>query len=94
MLRKILREFFSETVTSIVLVIIVLGTNYFQLTAFEGMLSHNYLFTLYTFIVWFTLRWHREPKASTAAWLGLFLGLAILSRPSELVCSDRCSGDL
>jgi len=86
MLRKILREFFSETVTSIVLVIIVLGTNYFQLTAFEGMLSHNYLFTLYTFIVWFTLRWHREPKASTAAWLGLFLGLAILSRPSELVC--------
>ena len=86
MLRKILIEYFDELTTSIVLVLIVLGTNYFQLTSFDGMLTHNYLFTLYTFIVWFSIKWHRNPKARYAAWLGLFMGLAILTRPSELVC--------
>jgi len=86
MFRKVLRLFFDELTSGILLILIVLGTNYFQLTAFDGMLTHNYLFTLYTFIVWFTIKWHRQPKASTATWLGLFLGLAILTRPSELVC--------
>ncbi len=86
MLRKILLEYFDETTSSVVLVLIVAGTNYFQLTAFEGMLSHNYVFTIYTFIIWFTIRWHKEPKRSYAAWLGLSMGLAILCRPSEMVC--------
>jgi len=86
MFRKILLEFFNDKTTSILLVIIVLATNYFQLTAFEGYLSHNYLFTIYTFIVWFTIRWHQQPRWQYAVGLGLAMGLAILVRPSELVC--------
>ncbi len=86
MLRKVLLEFFDDGVTSVVLVLTVLATNYFQLTAFDGYLSHNYLFTLYTIIVWFTIRWHKEPRLQYALWLGLALGLAVLVRPSELVC--------
>ncbi|MEI8049107.1 MAG: hypothetical protein WCI92_17120 [Bacteroidota bacterium] len=86
MLRKILLEFFDDRITSIVLVIIVLATNYFQLTAFEGFLSHNYTFTLYTFIVWFTIRWHAKPEWKSALGLGLAMGLVVLVRPSELVC--------
>jgi hypothetical protein len=86
MLRKILLEFFDEKVSSILLVLVVLATNYFQLTAFDGYLSHNYLFTLYTFIVWFTLLWHREAKWQYALGLGIAMGLAALVRPSELVC--------
>jgi hypothetical protein len=86
MLRKVLLEFFSDRLTSMLLIIIVLATNYFQLTAFDGYLSHNYLFTLYTLIVWFTLRWHQEPRWKYALWLGLVMGLAVLVRPSEMVC--------
>jgi len=86
MLRKILLHFFREKTASLVLILIVAGTNYFQLTAFDGMLSHNYLFTIYTFIVWFTIRWHEKPGARSAILLGLSLGLAVVSRPSELVC--------
>ncbi|MEI6062233.1 MAG: hypothetical protein WCR72_16140 [Bacteroidota bacterium] len=86
MLRKILLAFFDETITSILLVITVLATNYFQLTAFDGYLSHNYLFTLYTLIVWLTLRWHRQPGWKYATGLGFAMGLAVLVRPSELVC--------
>ena len=86
MFRKIMLEFFDDKTASILLVIIVLATNYFQLTAFEGYLSHNYLFTIYTFIVWFTIRWHQQPRWQYSVGLGLAMGLAILVRPSELVC--------
>ncbi len=86
MLRRILLVFFGESISSLVLIIIVLSTNYFQLTAFDGYLSHNYLFTIYTFIVWFTIQWHRQPKWKYAAGLGFAMGLAALVRPSELVC--------
>ena len=86
MLRNILLEFFNEKITLILLVIVVLATNYFQLTAFDGYLSHNYLFTLYTLIVWFTIRWHKKPRWHYAVALGLSMGLAMLVRPSELVC--------
>lgn len=85
MMRKILLTYFEETTTSLVLIILVLGTNYFQLTAFDGYLSHNYLFTIYTFIVWYTIRWHENPQIKYAALLGLFIGLAVLSRPNEMV---------
>ncbi len=86
MMRKILLTYFNEATTSLLLVILVLGTNYFQLTAFDGYLSHNYLFTIYTFIVWYTIRWHENPRMKYAAMLGLFIGLAVLSRPNEMVC--------
>lgn len=86
MLRKILLKFFDEIISGILLIIIVLVTNYFQLTAFDGYLSHNYLFTLYTFIVWFTIRWHEQPRLRYASGLGFAMGLAALVRPSELVC--------
>lgn len=86
MLRKILLEFFDERITSILLIITVLATNYFHITAFAGYHLHNYLFTLYTFIVWFTIRWHQQPKWQYAAGLGFAIGLSVLVRPSELVC--------
>ena len=86
MLRKILLEFFDEMITVFLLLIIVLATNHFQLTAFDGYLSHNYTFTIYTCIVWFTLKWHKQPKWQYALGLGLSMGLAVLVRPSELVC--------
>lgn len=86
MMRKILLEFFDERITSILLVILVLATNYFQLTAFDGYLSHNYTFTLYTFIVWFTMQWHKKPHWKPALGLGISMGLVVLVRPSEMVC--------
>ncbi len=86
MMRKILLNFFDEKITCYLLVIIVLATNYFQLTAFDGYLSHNYTFTLYTFIVWFTLQWHKNQSWHTAFGLGISMGLVVLVRPSELVC--------
>jgi len=86
-LMKVLRHFFDEVVSAIVLILIVLGTNYFQLTAFDGtLLSHNYLFTCYAMLLLFTIRWHQHQKAGWAIAIGLLCGLITLVRPAELVC--------
>jgi len=84
--RKILLEFFNETLTCILMVVIVLATNYFQLTAFDGYLTHNYTYTFCAIITWFTIRWHRSPGYYSSIMLGLSSGLIVLIRPSELVC--------
>ena len=67
------------------MVLVVLGTNYFHLSAFDGALEHNILFTLYALIVWLTIRWHEMPKRKFAICLGLAIGLAILVRPASSV---------
>jgi hypothetical protein len=46
-LRKILRRYFSETVTATCLLILVFSTNYLEYAAITAALTHNYLFTLY-----------------------------------------------
>ncbi|MEI6455906.1 MAG: hypothetical protein WCO93_06420 [bacterium] len=80
--RKILNRYFSDTVSALVMVVTVLGTNYFELTAYDGAMPHNFLFTIYAFIVWLTIRWHEKPAWRFAIPLGLLCGLAILVRPT------------
>ncbi len=88
MLRKCLLIFFNELVTSIVLIIMVLGTNYTLHSSMfgQGSMTHNYLFTLYAFILWFTIRWHEEQKLKYILGLAISSGLAVIVRPSEMIC--------
>ena len=87
-LRKVLIQFFNDKITAIIVTIIVLGTNYFYHSSFHGQnaMSHNFLFTTYTFVIWLTILWHRSQKLRYIIILGIVCGLTILSRPSEIVC--------
>ena len=84
-LRKILLTYFSEGVTAITMVLIVLGTNYFELTAYDGALVHNALFTIYILIIWLTIRWHENASWRSSLFLGLLIGLAVIIRPTEII---------
>ena len=85
--RKLLLRLFDDKITSLTLLLIVLGTNYFQLAAFDGtLLSHNFLFTLYALLLFTTIRWHDRPSYTKAFILGLTCGLIALIRPSEIIC--------
>jgi hypothetical protein len=84
--RKVLLKYLPDGVTAVTMVLIVLGTNYFELVAYDGAMSHNYLFVLYVLIIWHTIRWHEHPSWGRSAWLGLLMGLAILIRPTEAIC--------
>ncbi|MFC2112802.1 hypothetical protein ACFLTA_05985 [Bacteroidota bacterium] len=87
-LRKILVNFLSDQVSALVMLIIILGTNYLNYTALfaQNTISQNYIFTLYVFIVWFSIRWHRKQKLFDLLLLSFVCGLNILSRPTEVVC--------
>ncbi|MFH1936138.1 MAG: hypothetical protein ABIK52_01070, partial [Bacteroidota bacterium] len=84
-LRKILLRYFSDAVTTIVMILLVLGTNYFQLVTYDSAMVHNSLFTIYTLIIWCTIQWHDNPKWRHAIAIGLFIGLAALIRPTEVI---------
>lgn len=84
-LQKILREYFSKTVAAITLVAICLGTNYLNYASIDNALTHNWLFTLYTLLIFSTLRFYRAPSMGWAAAIGLLVGWAILTRPTEII---------
>ncbi len=84
-LRKVLLAFFSEFVACIVLSLVVLGTNYFQLTVFEGTITHNFMYTLNAIILLLTIRWHETHRLKHALWLAFCIGFATMSRPIELL---------
>ncbi len=84
-LRKCLSHFYDPITSSIAMLLICLGTNYcFIHTQSQGM-PHVYLFALYCFLVWRTIRWHDKPTMKGALILGATLGLMVLSRPTEVV---------
>ena len=87
LLRHVLLRYFSDVVTTLVLVLLVLGSNYFQYAVFDAAMAHNYLFTGYALLLWLTIRWHERPSRLVAFFIGLTLGLLVLIRPSEAVAA-------
>lgn len=85
-LRKLLLLFFSDTAVCITLLGVLFGTNLLWYTTLNGLMAHGYLFSILTLFIYHTLKWHREPRWSTAACLGLELGLLVLIRPTLITC--------
>ncbi|MFY7989966.1 MAG: hypothetical protein ACOVO3_04485, partial [Fluviicola sp.] len=83
--RKVLLRYYSESITSLTLFAVILGTNLLQYVSVDGAMSHAFIFPLYALILWFTIRWHETPKMGYALAIGLLSGLAIISRPTELI---------
>jgi hypothetical protein len=84
-LRKVLLEFFTEKISAALIIIVVLGTNYYQIHTINHGMPHIYLFTLYALLVWQTIKWHKKPTLWGATILGSIIGIMILSRPSEII---------
>jgi hypothetical protein len=48
-------------------------------------MSHSYIFPLYAFVLWWTIRWHETFSRKYAFLIGLTIGIATISRPTELI---------
>ena len=83
--RKFLLKFFSEKITSLLLVLIVLATNYLQLVTEKSTLPHNYVFSLYAILLYYTYKWHESPHSKYAFVIGLMAGLITITRPNECI---------
>jgi hypothetical protein len=84
-LRKVLLRYFTDQVTAITLILLAGASNLIQYASVESGMSHAYIFPLYALVVWYTIKWHEESKGSSAFMIGLICGLAVISRPTELL---------
>lgn len=79
--RKTLLLFFSDAVTSLVLVTLFIGTNLYFYTLYEGGMTHVYSFFLISVFVHYTVTWHRSPSWGKMLAIGLSMGFITLIRP-------------
>jgi hypothetical protein len=84
-LRKLLLLFYNDTVVSIVLFALAFGSNFLNCGALGSGMSHCWLFTVYVFLILNTIHFYRQPSYKYAARIGLLTGLAVLTRPTEII---------
>jgi len=83
--RKILLHYFNETISSIVLILIVVGTNYSHHLSLKNLETVNVLFMLLCILIWNTIRWQEEKRFTNMLAAGLSITLMALVKPSEIV---------
>lgn len=84
--RRLLLLFYSDKVVSLSLLALVIGTNYINYGAIDTGMSHSWLFTLYVLLLLATIRFYKIPTVKNAIPVGLLVGLATLTRPTEIIC--------
>jgi len=84
-LRRILKKYFSEEITALVILTVVLGTNLLNYATYDACMSHVYNFALINIFVWYTIEWFQSPGLKRLLFLGLLSGLITLVRPSNII---------
>jgi len=83
--RKILLEYFSETTVALSILLLVFGTNYLNFSAVDQAMTHSALFAIYALIIWNSINFYKRPSSKIAWFIGLLIGLAALTRPTEII---------
>lgn len=81
--RKVLRTFFSDKLTAFLLILIYLGTNYFNIQLASPCMSHVYLFALYVLVLWGTIKWYSGGQLKHMILIAISTGLIIITRPLD-----------
>jgi hypothetical protein len=84
--RKLLRLYFNDAIVAILLLVLVLGTTYLNYSAIDAAMAHSWLFTIYALLLLNTHYFYQKPSNKYALRIGILSGLAILIRPSEVIC--------
>lgn len=84
-LRKFLLFFYRPKVVDWSILGLVLGSNYLNYSAIDGAMTHNTLFTLYSLLLYVTVRFYQQPSYLKGAAIGALVGWAALIRPTEII---------
>ena len=84
-LRKILRHYFSDKLTALLIFLLVFGTNYSHHLTLKNLETINILFLLMTIIIWNTIKWHQNFKTKNLVIIGASITLMSLVKPSEIM---------
>jgi len=81
----ILERYFSSTISFLVIALIAFGTNYYVMTTYDGLMPHNFVFTFYAIMLYYTIKWYEVQKIKYATIIGFCLGISTLIRPTSIV---------
>jgi hypothetical protein len=84
-LRRILKMYFSETITALTIITITLGTNLLNYATYDACMTHVFNFALVNIFVWGTINWYNKQRLSSLVLLGFLAGLITLVRPSNII---------
>lgn len=85
LLRKILLRYYSERVSAIVILILLLATNYTHHLSYKNLETVNILFMLMCWLIWSTIRWHETQRFKHLLFTGIAITLMTLVKPSEVM---------
>ena len=85
LLRRLLLRFFADGPTAWAVAAVGLGTNFFNYISYDAAMAHGVLFLWQVALLWCTVRWYETLRPRWALGIGLFLGLAVLCRPTEIL---------
>ncbi len=85
LLGRLLSSWFSDGVTAWTTAAIGLGTNLLNYMTYEGAIAHSALFMWQVSLLIATVRWYQTGRARHVIAAGFFLGIATLTRPTELL---------
>lgn len=84
-LRKILRLYFNDIVTTFTLLSIYFGTNLFYYTVREPFMSHVYSFFLICLLIYYSILWNKNTGIKNTIVLAIIMGLITLIRPTNVI---------
>ncbi|MGQ0826824.1 MAG: hypothetical protein ACT4ON_00365 [Bacteroidota bacterium] len=82
-LRKALLKFFTDKITALLLLLILIGTNYYINAITSPASIHTLEFTLFSIVLYLTIIWHESPTKLKSLFLGLTIGLVTIVRPTD-----------
>ncbi|MBK6732196.1 MAG: hypothetical protein IPG60_15025 [Bacteroidetes bacterium] len=83
--RKVLLHKINDKVTAITILLLIVGTNYLNYAAIDNAMTHSLLFTLFSILLWLVISFYKSPRIIIAIFIGALIGLATITRPSEIV---------
>ncbi|MEZ4891150.1 MAG: glycosyltransferase family 39 protein [Crocinitomicaceae bacterium] len=84
-LRKILKHFFSDQLTALLLIICVVGTNYAHHMTIKNLETTNVLFMFLAIVLWNTIQWYQHFRLKNMMAIGVSVVLMALIKPSEVL---------
>ncbi|MFL5763645.1 MAG: hypothetical protein ACJ77K_06855 [Bacteroidia bacterium] len=83
-LRKLLLEWFSDAITAITLVAIVIGTNLLWYSTQEGLMPHAVTFSVWCFALYSFFNWLKRAEKKLLFCFAVSFGLIVLIRPLSI----------
>jgi len=83
--QKMLRIWFSDQLTALLLLLVFFGTNYYFMVIHSQGMVHGILFGFYAMLIYYSHKWHQKPSFKYSIVLGCVLGALALTRASEVI---------